>query len=58
MGSQRPMTRQKIFLIVSTAAFGFITAFGFIAANMVIIIIVLSAIVLEVHQHLSWFQLE
>lgn len=39
------MTRQKIFLIVSTAAL------VFIAANIVIIVIVLSATVVEVHQH-------
>jgi len=51
MGSQRPMTRQKIFLIVSTAAFVFIAAFVFTAANIVVIIIVLSAILVEVHQH-------
>lgn len=43
MGSQRPMTRQKSFLTVSTAAF------VFIAAN--IIIIFLSAVLLEMHQH-------
>lgn len=45
MGSQRPMTRQKIFLIVSTAAF------VSIAANIIIIVTVLSATLVEVHQH-------
>lgn len=47
MGSLRPLNRQWIFLKVCTAWFGFVAAFVPIAADVVIIIIVLRAIVLE-----------
>lgn len=51
MASQRPMHRQWNFLKVCPAGFGFVAAFVFIAADIVIIITVLSAILLEVRQH-------
>lgn len=39
MGSQTPMNRQLIFLKVGTAWFGFVAAFVFTAADVVIIIL-------------------
>lgn len=46
MGSQRPMYRQRSFLKVCTAWYGFVAAFVFIAADGAIFI-VLRAILLE-----------
>lgn len=47
MGSQRPMYRQRSFLKVRTAWYGFVAAFVFIAADGAIFIVVLRAILLE-----------